>query len=136
MIVLDASALADFLLGRDLAMNVIGDALDRDSQQWLHAPELIEPETLSVLRRHSLSGALSDERAQAAIDDLGDLRLIRHPHAPLRERVWALRHGLTSYDATYLALAEALSDPLLITGDGGLAAVARSVLGDEAVRQI
>ena len=52
----------------------------------------------------------------------------------MRERVWELRHNLTSYDATYVALAEALPDPLLITGDGGLATVARKLLGGEAVR--
>ncbi|MBE2315222.1 type II toxin-antitoxin system VapC family toxin [Solirubrobacter sp. CPCC 204708] len=125
MIVLDASALADFLLGREAALATILGALEGREHEWLHAPELIEPETLSVLRRHALSGAISAERARAALDDLGDLRLMRHPHAPLRERVWALRHNLTSYDATYLALAEALPDPLLITGDRGLFDVAR-----------
>ena len=87
-----------------------------------------------MLRRHALDGSISEERAQAAVSDLGDLRLIRHTHAPLRQRVWELRHNLTSYDATYLALAEALPDPLLITGDGGLATVARTLLGDDAVR--
>ena len=33
---------------------------------------------------------------------------IRYPHEPLRNRVWALRHELTPYDASYLALAEAI----------------------------
>lgn len=134
MIVLDASALADFLLGRADAIETILEALTPD--EWLHAPELVEPEVLSVLRRHALSGRISAERAEAAIRDLGDLRLVRHPHAPLRERVWALRHSLTAYDATYLALAEALPDPVLITGDGGLADIARRSLGAEAVRDL
>jgi predicted nucleic acid-binding protein len=34
----------------------------------------------------------------------------------------------------YLALAEALDEPVLVTGDAGLAASARKSLGDEAVR--
>ena len=62
--------------------------------------------------------------------------LIRFPHAPLRERVWALRHELTAYDATYLALAEALEDPVLLTADAGLADRARASLGDGAVGYI
>jgi predicted nucleic acid-binding protein len=132
MIVLDASALADFLLGREAALEAILEALSNHPS--LHAPELVEPETLSVLRRHVLSGSLSVERADAAVQDLAALRLAHHPHAPLRERVWALRDSLTTYDATYLALAEALPDPVLITGDGGLADVARRSLGDAAVR--
>jgi len=52
------------------------------------------------------------------------VRLVRHPHAPLRERAWELRHNLTGYDAMYLAVAEALDDPLLMTADHGLAEVA------------
>ena len=61
--------------------------------------------------------------------DLADMRLVRYPHAPLRERVWDLRHALTAYDATYLALAEALGNAVLVTGDRGLAARARESLG-------
>ena len=59
------------------------------------------------------------------------MRLRRYPHAPLRARVWDLRHDLTAYDASYLALAEALDDPLLVTADAALAARAgdRSATG-------
>jgi predicted nucleic acid-binding protein len=99
----------------------------------LHAPELIEPETLSALRRLAMTGHIDAAHAEAAVRDLDDVRLVRYPHAPLRERVWALRHELTAYDATYLALAEALPEPTLITADGGLAAVARRSLGATAV---
>ena len=35
------------------------------------------------------------------------------PFAPFAERVWALRENLTSYDAWYVALAEALDCPLV-----------------------
>jgi predicted nucleic acid-binding protein len=135
VIVVDASALADFLLGRARTVAAVLEALAGREQEWLHAPELVELETLSVLRRHSLNGSITEERAQGALADLADLRLVRHPHAPLRERVWALRHNLTTYDATYLALAEALPEPLLITGDGGLAAIARIALGEHAVHE-
>jgi predicted nucleic acid-binding protein len=64
------------------------------------------------------------------------MRLIRYPHAPLRARVWELRHKLTAYDATYLSLAEALGDCVLLTGDAGLASHARQTIGDVHVRHI
>jgi predicted nucleic acid-binding protein len=43
---------------------------------------------------------------------------------------------LHAYDAAYLALAEALDDPVLVTADKGLAARARGRLGDERVRLV
>jgi predicted nucleic acid-binding protein len=136
VIVLDASALTDFLLGRPAAIDALMDELGGREQEPLHAPELIEPETLNAVRRLARSGAIDDRRASEAVADLAAARLIRYPHAPLRERVWQLRHNLTSYDASYLALAEALDDPILLTGDGGLATEARRLLGDRRVRHI
>ena len=43
---------------------------------------------------------------------LNALDLRTHPFAPHAERVWALRHNLTAYDAWYVAVAEALDCPL------------------------
>jgi predicted nucleic acid-binding protein len=34
------------------------------------------------------------------------------PFEPFADRIWALRHNVTSYDAWYVALAEALNLPL------------------------
>jgi predicted nucleic acid-binding protein len=62
--------------------------------------------------------------------------LTDYPHAPLRERVWALCDSLTAYDPCYLALAEALDDPLLLTADSGLATVARASLDEDAVSHV
>ncbi len=81
------------------------------------------PETLNALRRAT----------QAALE-LHDVRLVCFSHAPLRERVWRLRHDLTAYDATYLALALGLDDPLLLTGDSALASRAGVALGTDRVR--
>ena len=133
MIVVDASVLADFLLGRAEAIGAVVHALGGDDGQRLHAPEIVEPETINALRRLVLSGRLTEDRGAEAVADLGAVRLVRHPHAPLRERVWQLRQELTAYDASYLALAEALDDPLLLTGDAGLAAGARRSLGEDGV---
>jgi predicted nucleic acid-binding protein len=136
LIVVDASVLTDFLLGRPQALDAVERELAGRTHEPLHAPELIEPETLNALRRLALAGSVTDQRASEAARDLAGIRLVRYPHAPLRERAWDLRHNLTAYDATYLALAEALDDPILLTGDGGLAARARKSLGRDRVRQV
>jgi predicted nucleic acid-binding protein len=136
LIVVDASVLTGFLLGRRQALDAVERELAGREHEPLHAPELIEPETLNALRRLALAGKVTDRRASEAVADLANVRLVRYPHGPLRERVWELRDNLPGYDATYLALAEALEDPVLLTGDSGLAARARNALGDARVREV
>jgi predicted nucleic acid-binding protein len=64
--------------------------------------------------------ASARERAADARGDFAELALVRYRHQPLNDRVWELRHNLTAYDATFIALAEALAAPL-ITCDARLA---------------
>jgi hypothetical protein len=47
-----------------------------------------------------------------ALDDLADLPLERYAHTLLLPRIWDYRGNLTAYDATYLALADALDCPV------------------------
>lgn len=67
---------------------------------------------------------------------------VRYSHEPLRARVslrarvWELRHNLTAYAASYLALAETLDGSVLVTGDGGLHEVAVESLGADRVRRL
>ncbi len=68
----------------------------------------------------TIAGQLSEERAADARSDFAELALTRYPHHPLSDRVWQLRHNLTAYDATFIALAELLDAPLL-TCDARLA---------------
>jgi predicted nucleic acid-binding protein len=136
LIVIDASVLTDFLLGRREAVDTVTRELVGREHEPLHAPELVEPETLNAVRRLALAGSITQQRAGEAVADLANVRLVRYPHAPLRDRVWELRHALTAYDASYLALAEALDDPVLMTADRGLAAGARDVLGSDRVRHV
>jgi predicted nucleic acid-binding protein len=63
---------------------------------------------LDALRRMSIHRDLSEERATDARTDVAELAIVRYPHEPLNDRVWELRHNLTAYDATFIALAEAL----------------------------
>jgi predicted nucleic acid-binding protein len=80
-------------------------------------------EVAAAIRRDALRGVLSDRRAQGALRALADLRATRYSHVPLRRRIWELRENVTPYDATYVALAEALGAPL-VTVDAALARAA------------
>jgi predicted nucleic acid-binding protein len=117
VLVVDASVLAPALAddGPD------GDAARaRLRGQSLVAPELIDLETTSVIRRQLLAGHLDARRARLALTDLVELTLRRVPHRPLLTRCWELRENVTVYDAAYIALAELL-DVVLVTADARLA---------------
>ena len=79
----------------------------------LSAPSLIEIEFTSALRRLNARKHLSDNRAKAALQDFQESEIECFEHGKHLERIWELRHHLTAYDATYVALAEALGMPLL-----------------------
>lgn len=113
MIVVDASVLAP-ALGDD---GTDGDqARSRLGGEVLAAPELIDLEVASVLRRLLAAGRLPARRAELALSDLFALPLRRVPHRPLLRRCWNLRDNLTAYDAAYVALAEQLG-ATLVTSD-------------------
>jgi predicted nucleic acid-binding protein len=117
VIVVDASVLAT-ALGDD---GPDGDrARARLRGERLSAPELVDLEVASVLRRQVQGGAVDIRRAALALADLAAMPLRRAPHRPLLARCWELRDNLTVYDASYVALAEAL-DVTLLAGDGRLA---------------
>ena len=109
-LVLDASAALALLLGAPGGA-VVAARVGR--ARALHAPHLIDLEVAQVLRRYVRAREITAARAEAALADLGDLRLARHPHEPFLGRIWQLRAVLTAYDAVYVALAEALAAPLL-----------------------
>ncbi len=121
MLVVDASALTELVLGRP-AGGVVGEHF-ADHQFALHAHHLVDVEVLSALRRLVASGEATTERAGEAIADLLDLPIERYPHDILVPRIWDLRQNLTAYDASYVALAEGVADePVpLLTADGRLA---------------
>lgn len=79
----------------------------------LHAPHLLDLEVAQVLRRYERSGDLDRQRGTEALQDFAELRIERYPHHLLLPRIWSLRSNATAYDASYLALAEALEAPLL-----------------------
>jgi predicted nucleic acid-binding protein len=118
LIVLDASALVELLLGTDSGRSIAERIADPGL--GLHVPHLADVEVAQALRRFVRNGELDMTSGASALQDLRALDLERHPHEPLLDRVWALRDRLTAYDAVYVALAEAL-DTVLLTCDARLA---------------
>ena len=118
MIVVDASVLA----------NAVGDD-EQDGDQArsllrvhreLAAPDLVDVETVSILRRRWLARTMPDERFEQAVADLADIAVTRYPTRGFVRRVFELRANITAHDACYVALAEGLGWPLC-TSDGRLA---------------
>jgi len=117
-LVVDASAVVDYLRATPRGLRVA--ARIEEERVELHVPHLCPVEVASALRGLVLGGKASAEDAQLGLDDLADLSAQRHPVEPYLPRIWVLRDNLTVYDATYVALAEAL-DAVLVTTDGELA---------------
>ena len=118
MIVIDASILAN-ALGDD-GRDGLAARSELRAADAIAAPDLVDVETVAVLRRRWLSQTISDERFEAAVVDLERLDFERVPTLRLMRRAYGLRANVTSYDACYVALAEALGCEL-ITADRRLA---------------
>ena len=115
---IDASALLEMLLQTPRANQLMERALEPSER--MHAPHLLDIEVTQVLRRLALRKEITAARAEQALDDLCNLVIERHEHQTLVGRIWQLRDSLSAYDGAYIALAEALSAPLL-TCDAKLA---------------
>jgi predicted nucleic acid-binding protein len=118
LIVVDASVVAN-ALGDDGPDGTAARAVLRWESR-IAAPDLMDPETVSVLRKRWLAGALDLRRYETAIDGLRELRIVRYSALPFLQRTYQLRANLTPYDALYVALAETL-DCTLVTSDRRLA---------------
>lgn len=78
----------------------------------LCAPEIAYVETTDTLRRLERANRIAIAEANAAHEDLMQLKIQVFSFEPFAERIWELRHNVTSYDAWYVAVAEALNLPL------------------------
>lgn len=118
MIVIDASATLEFLLGTDAGERV--GARITAAAETLHAPHLLDLEVANALRRWVRQGRVPATRAQAALADLRDMIVIRYPHDVFLTRIWELRSHASAYAAAYLVLGETLSAPI-VTCDARMA---------------
>ena len=78
----------------------------------LQAPELVRVEATNIFRCLERAKLITTPEANAAQDDLMQLDIELFPFEPFASRIWELRHNVTSYDAWYVAIAEALNLPL------------------------
>lgn len=117
MLIVDASCLYE-VVTRGPKADLVGDLLATDDDQA--APHVVDAEVLGLVRRDRLHGVLDDTASRLALAGLRDWPGERFGHQLLLERAWELRENVRSWDALYVALAEAL-DATLITLDARLA---------------
>ena len=115
--VVDASVAVEYLLRTPLGLSV-ADTLDGASS--LIAPEMMDAEVVSVLRRAVLSDRLENDRAVLALEDLFHWPVERISHRSLTALAWQFHRNVSAYDAFYIAAAGAYDIPLL-TADSRLA---------------
>ena len=113
--VIDASAAAEYLLRTPLGLKLA--ALIEGT--FVLAPELVNVEVLSVLRRAVLRQQLEEQCAWLALAALLDWPIDRIAHTALIREAWQHRHNVSAYDAFYVAAAR-IYDASLLTADGPL----------------
>ncbi|MEX0782483.1 MAG: type II toxin-antitoxin system VapC family toxin [Dehalococcoidia bacterium] len=110
MLVVDASCLYEVVTGGVLAEQMRTRLAD-DGE--FGAPHVVDVEVLSTIRRYHMLGRLDRTEASQAADDLRDWPGERFGHRGLLARAWELRDNVRTWDAFYVALAEALGATLL-----------------------
>ena len=131
MIVLDTSAVVEFLVGSDPAAERIREITEGET---LAAPHAVDLECASALRGLVRGSKLPPDEGERALRLLGRMKIRRYGHLPLLARIWQLRHNMWPYDAAYVALAESLGAEL-VTLDAklekvpGLACTVRNLRG-------
>lgn len=110
VLVVDASVLYDVLTdGPAAAASRARMAADPDQV----APQVIDAEVMGLLRRDTMLRAVDATTSSLAARELHDWPADRLSLRPFLERVWELRGNVRTWDAFYVAVAEAFDSPLL-----------------------
>lgn len=113
MIVVDASVVVS-ALAEGGARGVRAERVLADE---VLAPQHIDLEVLHALARFERRRQVAREALATRVAELRRLPIERWDIAPLVARAHSLRHNLTAYDASYVALAELLDVPLATFDD-------------------
>jgi predicted nucleic acid-binding protein len=119
-VVIDSSALVELMVQTERAPAVAQAVGNAD----MVAPDVVNPEVLSALRRMERIGTLTARRGVQAVDDLMDSPVRRFSTLPLLAEAWTLRANVTAADALYVVLARILRCPL-VTADWKLSGAPR-----------
>ena len=118
MTVVDASVIVEFLARGEHEEMAEERLLGEQRAFW--APELLDAEVGSALRRAVRRKSIDADRAAEALGELRTLPIHRVSHERLAQFAWLLRDNVSFYDGLYVALAQLLDKPLL-TFDARLA---------------
>lgn len=98
MIVLDSSAVVEWLLLREGAATVSERLCDADVS--VHAPSILGVEVAAALRGLVLGRQATEQRAATALSDLLDAGIALHDPSPLLRRAWELRDARPGFVCT------------------------------------
>jgi predicted nucleic acid-binding protein len=111
-VAVDASALVFELIDAAGIGEWIGDRLRGTT---VFSSEMVHYEVANQIRVHQRRGRIDATTANMAFQDLMEMEIHTEPFSVLANRVWELRGSVTSYDASYIAVAEWRRVPLLTT---------------------
>lgn len=117
LLVVDASAIVEALLGTDRGLRV----RVRMRACELQAPAHLDAEVLSALGRLHRAGELNHATVSTALRELAVAPIRRHPLASLLLGAWERRSEYRLVDALYVELSVVLAPAAILTTDARLA---------------
>ncbi len=116
-LVIDASAMVDYLVGSPLA----ADVADRIAGSDIAVPAHFDAEVLSALGRLQRAGDLTETEVETRVGITAQAPFRRYLLPQLLEGAWARHHNVRLVDALYIELGNQLA-ATIITTDSGMSA--------------